>query len=142
MDYRKNSHTPRDMVDDEMLMRLLDEPEPFMGQYGRTQNRHQSNSCGCRNRNRSTRPTPYRMSRQEDIPPQYENMGSCSHKECSCDDKESCMVNSCLNGYSLAMAYCPDQEFDNLFEVDEALSHGTLFRELEFPFYPACESCR
>lgn len=36
---------------------------------------------------------------------------------------------------SLAMAYVPFQEFRDLYEPDEALSAGTLFRELEKPFY-------
>lgn len=36
---------------------------------------------------------------------------------------------------SLAMAYIPFQDFTDLYEPDEALSAGTLFRELEKPFY-------
>lgn len=36
---------------------------------------------------------------------------------------------------SLAMAYVPYQEFRDLNEPDEALSAGTLFRELDKPFY-------
>ena len=36
---------------------------------------------------------------------------------------------------SLAMAYVPFQEFRDLNEPDEALAAGTLFRELDKPFY-------
>ena len=36
---------------------------------------------------------------------------------------------------SLAMAYVPFQDFVDLYEPDEALSQGTLFRELDKPFY-------
>ena len=36
---------------------------------------------------------------------------------------------------SLAMAYVPFQDFVELYEPDEALAQGTLFRELDKPFY-------
>jgi len=36
---------------------------------------------------------------------------------------------------SLAMAYVPFQEFRDLYEPEEALSAGSLFRELDKPFY-------
>ena len=43
--------------------------------------------------------------------------------------------NSCLAGKSLAMVYSPCQQFRELYEPAEALSRGTLFRELDKPFY-------
>ena len=42
---------------------------------------------------------------------------------------------------ALAMVYSPAQEFDDLYEADEALCHGTLFRELDMPFYGARKRC-
>lgn len=36
---------------------------------------------------------------------------------------------------SLAMAYVPYQTFDALYDDADALSHGTLFRSLDLPFY-------
>lgn len=36
---------------------------------------------------------------------------------------------------SLAMAYVPYQQFRDLYEPEEALNAGTLFRELDKPFY-------
>lgn len=39
------------------------------------------------------------------------------------------------NKQSLAMAYVPYQEFGELYEPDMALSEGSLFRELNLPFY-------
>lgn len=36
---------------------------------------------------------------------------------------------------SLAMAYVPVQKYDNLYDGGDALSHGTLFRSLDLPFY-------
>ena len=45
-----------------------------------------------------------------------------------------------LRGRPLAMVYAPIQEFRSLYEPEEALEHGTIFRELDFPWYPtACK---
>ena len=44
---------------------------------------------------------------------------------------------TCLEGLSLAMVYSPCQEFDGIYPVEEALCHGTLFAELDKPFWGA-----
>ena len=36
---------------------------------------------------------------------------------------------------SLAMAYVPFQRFENLYNDEKALDRGTLFAELDLPFY-------
>ena len=36
---------------------------------------------------------------------------------------------------SLAMVYAPKQTFTDLYEPEEALARGTLFRELDLPFH-------
>jgi len=36
---------------------------------------------------------------------------------------------------SLAMMYVPFQRFQNLYEPDKALTRGTLFADLDLPFY-------
>lgn len=36
----------------------------------------------------------------------------------------------------LAMVYSPEQMFGDLYDTDEAFVHGTIFRDLDFPFYP------
>ena len=38
-----------------------------------------------------------------------------------------------MRGFPLAMAYVPKQYYRNLFSVEEALPHGTLFSELFLP---------
>lgn len=38
---------------------------------------------------------------------------------------------------SLAMSYVPNQPFDNLYDAPTALSRGTLFKSLDFPFVGA-----
>jgi hypothetical protein len=40
------------------------------------------------------------------------------------------------------MVYSPAQRFDNLYDPEEGLEAGTIFRDLDFPFYPTgCASC-
>lgn len=39
-----------------------------------------------------------------------------------------------LSSYPLAMVYSPLQKFHELYEIDVALSRGTLFSELDLPF--------
>ncbi|MBQ6261943.1 MAG: spore coat associated protein CotJA [Clostridia bacterium] len=47
-----------------------------------------------------------------------------------------------LYGAPLAMVYSPAQRFDNLYDPEEGLEAGTIFRDLDFPFYPTgCASC-
>lgn len=36
---------------------------------------------------------------------------------------------------SLAMMYVPYQRFEKLYDAEKALSRGTLFEELDLPFY-------
>ena len=38
------------------------------------------------------------------------------------------------NKISLAMAYVPYQEFEDLYDASAALENGTLFKNLNFPF--------
>ena len=58
--------------------------------------------------------------------------GGCS--EC---DREQEYKTDCLNGMSLAMVYSPCQEFDGLYTPEVGLSHGTVFIELDKPFWGA-----
>ncbi len=51
------------------------------------------------------------------------------------DNSDNSDNNRCLHYYTLAMAYIPEQEFDCLYDTSEALSHGTIFKELNLPFY-------
>ncbi len=42
-----------------------------------------------------------------------------------------------LHGFSLAMVYSPNQDWDGILEPEEALAKGTLFSGLLFPWYPS-----
>ena len=50
----------------------------------------------------------------------------------------TCGGTDALTGWPLAMVYAPDQVWRNLYDDEEALSAGTLFRELNLPFCPGC----
>lgn len=43
-------------------------------------------------------------------------------------------TGKCLAGSSLAMVYAPWQSFEELYEPEEALCRGTLFKALDKPF--------
>ena len=76
-------------------------------------------SCGCQSPRNEENTCPYRRTEQGtccrgsfDIP--CENCGACT---------------------GLAMAFVPDQEFCDLNDADSALCAGSLFRQLDMPFY-------
>ena len=52
-------------------------------------------------------------------------------------EQPSMAENGCLSGRSLAMVYSPCQEFEGIYEAMPGLMAGTIFRELEKPFYGA-----
>ncbi|MBQ7475135.1 MAG: spore coat associated protein CotJA [Clostridia bacterium] len=41
-----------------------------------------------------------------------------------------------LYGAPLAMVYSPVQRFEDLYDPEEGLQRGTIFRALDLPFYP------
>ena len=43
-----------------------------------------------------------------------------------------------LRGYPLASVYSPLQEFRELYDAETALKRGTVFKELDLPFYGGC----
>lgn len=51
---------------------------------------------------------------------------------CSCRPAQ----DSCIDTYPIAMAYVPMQKWGELYDPMSALSHGTIFRELDLPWYP------
>ena len=52
-------------------------------------------------------------------------------------DDEGGSLDQCLTGKSLAMVYSPCQSFQGLHTPEEGLCRGTVFMELEKPFYGA-----
>lgn len=61
-----------------------------------------------------------------------ENMQNCT--KCSERAERSCSQDNC-NKWAIGMAYVPWQNMDRVYEPAQALRAGTLFPELEKPFY-------
>ena len=187
MEHKNNCNCPRDMVDDELLRRILGEKECCTGIFGcgcrrqserdesvsnkcpdrmmyRCRERRQDNSddcrknsddkcrekenrCGCRERREESSNNCGCRERREESP----NRCGCreNRREESCIDSrreetecgEKCARDNRLASFPLAMVYSPDQEWRDMYCEEEALSKGTMFRELDLPFYPSCRSC-
>ena len=58
---------------------------------------------------------------------------SCGYNEKSGDSHDGGHSWGLVD-YPLAMVYSPLQEFCELYELDEALKCGTLFKQLDLPF--------
>lgn len=68
-----------------------------------------------------------------------ENMRNCT--KCAEDNRmersymrDGCSQDNC-NNWTIAMAYVPWQNMNQVYEPAQALRAGTLFPELEKPFY-------
>jgi len=99
-----------------------------------------SRSCG--------ETAPARRFCETDRPRMEEMQPSCGCEREHCAETWACdldrerssecearVLDTNLVGAPLAMVYSPFQRFDDLFEPEEALCHGTLFRELYKPFF-------
>ena len=148
MEYRNYYNTPRDMVGDEMLTELLREKEPHSDHFGGYATRTVSprnemgggntggmnGGCGCTScRESAVRGGTSRQSGTPNCRGEYPavpvgNVEVHPHK----------WENPRLEGNPLAMVYSPAQEFEGLYEVDKALSRGTLFERLDLVFNHGC----
>lgn len=52
----------------------------------------------------------------------------------ACNIREDKRESWGLVGYPLAMVYSPVQRFAELYDLDTALTQGTMFKELDLPF--------
>ncbi|MGB4466263.1 MAG: spore coat associated protein CotJA [Eubacteriales bacterium] len=64
------------------------------------------------------------------------NMGMDMNRNMHMNDSMVEFTLPNLSEYPLAMVYAPDQIWRNVYSPDEGLSRGTLFAELDKPFYP------
>lgn len=77
--------------------------------------------CGCNNA--SARPMPYAQQRPS-------SMRQPMSRSCNMNMKQDALSNM-----PVAMAYVPWQFFQEVYEPDKALQYGTIFPELNKPFY-------
>lgn len=60
---------------------------------------------------------------------------------CACQNEARMARPDAFDAQSLAMAYVPIQAFQDLYDLPKALQHGTIFQELDFPFYGGSFRC-
>lgn len=144
MENRNQYNSPRDRIDDALLIRLLSEDEP-MQDCSCAGERRGNNTCGRLNNRNSGCFNP----RERQNPPcgcgaSRQSRENVRHEECGCGEVPASCSNNRLPGFPLAMVYMPDQDWEDLFDEEEAMLHGSLFRGLVFPFYPGkCDNdCR
>lgn len=158
MDYRKNMNTPRDMIDEELLLRLLREKEPSAAVFGgnvRREPRRRSTAgmenCGCRQPKARECPQENRQGCREEPAAEPARCGCGCHENPAEYDRrdrddspcESCAGDDRMKHFVLAMAYVPMQEWEKLHDEETALLRGTLFQALDLPWQmAACENQR
>lgn len=77
-----------------------------------------------------------------DFSPRYATVGSTSRDNdcdrCDIADKPTC-PNTCdpefRDTFPLAMAYVPWQKWQDIYDIDKAYCAGTIFAQLDLPFY-------
>ncbi len=60
----------------------------------------------------------------------------------NCSSMMPSCAESSFDSLPLAMAYVPMQHFSSVYELNEALLHGTIFPELNKPFMGSKGGCR
>ena len=66
----------------------------------------------------------------------YEREGCACPVDCPSVPESRFGLQCCRETFPLAMTYIPSQQFDNLYDCPmDGLSRGTIFKELDFPFF-------
>lgn len=128
MKVKNENFTPRERVNRELLDRMLAEsareeaaerttmPSPSPAPYPAAP----AMACQCREERR--------------CPVNYANRNQCAPM------REDPAPTPCRTpvypGVSLAMVYSPCQAFADLYEPEAGIARGTIFKELDKPFYP------
>lgn len=108
-----NCSSPRDRLDERLLERLSEQRASSCRGYDKTR---VARNCGCNNTQTTTAPV--------------------TNNSCECEYNE--YASESFN-YSLAMVYSPYQEWQNIYCEEEGFVAGTIFKELDKPFYgPKC----
>ena len=151
MDFQRENNTPLDRIDENMLRRIMRE------EYG-DRNRSHCGSCGANDcdypiyRDRNGDGEHGRRGDERMRPASARPSSNCSvccpicgsSKGCSCRSSEGSrdrFYPPRLENVPLAMVYSPAQEWRNLYEPEIGFERGTIFKELDFPWYPTrCSS--
>lgn len=112
------------------------------GRNSRMNNSCMNDSCS---RNSRMNESYSRNSRMNDRMQRSCQQDDCERNSCMRERMSNCAKNcptstwgnDCLSDYPLGMVYVPSQVFRNTKETTDALHNGTIFCELDLPFYHA-----
>ena len=136
MDYKNDNRTPRDRITGEFLSELLF--TELGGDNCLCNSNKNVSDCSCENiRSRDNR------SQKTSAVVRNTSVRNCNCRERQFPTNTDAMPKHCSGGnveltgnYSLVMAYVQMQKFGELFDLEEGLCEGTIFKQLRFPFYP------
>lgn len=143
MIFESENYSPLERVDEGLRRRVLDEMSqwensaPAMSGCVRGCGSPQPRVCDRRQVCEVPKCVPCRTCRPSE-PTQRCRCG-CPANRCkdASQDTETSYTAGCTDDSpSLAMVYSPKQHWRGLYCVSEGLDCGTIFRELNFPFYP------
>ncbi len=83
-----------------------------------------------------------RMNYRQTVPAQRPGCGRREPEPEPVCEPEKPVVKVKADQYELAMAYVPWQHWRETYDLDKALAAGTIFPELDKPFYYAGGGCR
>ncbi len=154
MEYH-NYNTPLERIDEGFVKQILSgEFDPACGcERGRKEREKINTDCGCNSRSTSSRTCRYnrRYSRCGCNRSDEHHSRVTGREDNTCVEYERETVCGCgdcdgftppeLHGVPHSMVYSPHHHFEGLYESEDALKRGTIFRCLDFPFSPtACRS--
>lgn len=141
MDYRNDNRTPRDRVDEEFFRSILRDEEltedrrrESIGDVAASSSGVTSGHASFRGRGQRSRSFDYgqRVGREKgESVSSHSRCGDCHDSSCP----STASWNDRLKGLPLAMVYIPPQSFKGIMESAVSLKRGTVFTELDMPFY-------
>lgn len=128
MIFESENYSPIERVDEGLRRRVLDE----MSQWENSAPAMSGCVRGCVRQDRGC------CDQRRTMPQRNCGCGCTGNKRMGTSrDAETNYTAGCTDDSpSLAMVYSPKQHWRGLYCVSEGLDHGTIFRELNFPFYP------
>lgn len=141
----------------ETEMRTREQVSCPMCRNERSAQQEEHNGCGCENNmesNMRSRERSEGNSERSGCGCSEQDTNMCSRERSSCpmcdrersmrrEEREGCDcdrntdIDNANFNYSLAMVYSPCQEWQNLYCEEEGMMAGTIFKELDKPFYGA-----
>lgn len=117
-----------------------------MKKKGDYMNTNRNASCyGNHNMSRNTGYSNQQMKRSAlDGPCRTDTRPSYHSAYCSNTKSDPCGIagSNRIDQFPVGMAYVPWQEFKDLYDPHQGLCHGTMFKELDYPFYGKRGNCR